>query len=257
MVRIPDFGGIDTFYLRRRDLLNLLTRDRVDDSDTDFEWDITPIKPIIKERSNDYWFCFLPSFVAIDLESLPREGNVYCYAQPRDAGSAKKGKTRRAEERISEVAINQINDLNLRHEQIINFMAISLGNAPAYYVAAHIARLGFNINRFVSVLPGMDLAWCILNSTITRKVARSARREGYDYGDLADLSPGKNIEGMSSSVTSMEFFLGERDRAVPYKSQRDLADKAVEIMGEEKVKVRTYKRSGHIQTVRRFTQDWQ
>jgi len=268
MKRIPDYGWQDAFYLRKRNLVDFLERrrrnlldflkiDRENDPDAeDFEWDITPIPPIIRGDSNQYWFCFLPNYIATDTTFLPKEGNVYCYSPPMRIASPKEGKTRSALERMSRVAIDQISDLNLGPEQVANFYGVSFGTVSEFDVASYLARMGFNIGRAVSVVSGMDLPWCILNSTVTRRTARKARRMDYEYEDLADFSPGTTIEGMAS-IKSMEFYLGGRDRVVPSENQHELVNKAIKVMGADKVKTTIYPNSGHVQTVKWFSEDWQ
>jgi len=254
MERIPDFGVRDTIYLRWKSIRGLFKRNQEDEAS--FKWNITPIEPIIREADSDYWFCFLPSFIAIDESALPKEGNVYCYSPPRAVGSARRGKTRDALKRISDVALDQISGLNLGLERKANFVAISTGVASSFDVASSLAENGLRLNRVVSVVAGMDFPWCIHNSTATRDVARNARKIGYFHEDLEVFSPGRNIGGLSSA-TSLEFYLGGSDEVVPHINQCDLVEKAVEVIGRDKVKVRTYENSGHIQAVEWFLKDWQ
>lgn len=239
MISVPDFGLLDEWFLLRRGT--------GEGSNADFDrWEIAPREPI-RRKSDDFWFCFLPSLAAVNPDTLPREGNVYCYSPPPKAGSAVRGRTLSVLRKMVDKAYEDIQRLDLETEQI-NFLGISIGNAPPYYLASQV----FNVRRIVSVVPGHDLQWCIKNSTSTRNVATEAREREYGFDDLDVFSPMNCVDGIDPS-TEIEFFLGGRDRIVPYESQRKLADKVSDTIRD--VKVRTYKNSGHIQTIMRFSRN--
>ena len=240
LMRIPDWGLLDRIYLLRKG--------RDENHEADFtSLDISPIDPVFR-HSDVFWFCFLPALVSYNLDSLPQEGNVYTYFQPPKVGSAEVGKTRLVQEKISGKALSDIQGLNLSREQI-NFLSLSMGNAPAFYLAGN----GLDVNKIVSVVPGDDLPWCIQNSIGTGVIAKNARTNGYYHEDLDKFSPGRNI-GEIHPETQIDLGLGGKDKIVPYESQRKLAIKAER---RENTRIRTYKHSGHIQTIRWFSNDWQ
>jgi hypothetical protein len=238
---LPDYGFLDWVYVK--------SKGSGEDPNINFdEWNITPFEPM-RRGTDSYWFCFLPSIVAHREDILPESGTIYRYILPSRAISAERGKTVLLLERMVDSVYVDIDFLGLSQAQI-NFLGISLGNCPAYYLAGN----GIDAARIISVVPGANLPWCVHNGLATRRVGENARGNGYNHEDLEGFSPISHI-GKIASDTEMELWLGGRDLIVPSESGEELERGLTRERANLDVKKDSG--SGHVQSIGRFVRDWQ
>jgi len=194
--------------------------------------------------NTEKWICFLPEGVLkfpYTKRGILSGRNCDIYAIPRTAIQPNPKSTRELLEKIMRTAIS---DYSFMQEKNVNVLGISLGNAPAYLFANF-----FQVNRFISAVPGSLLPECIWESIATRRIAESSGRTLENYREaLDDFSPARNLDNLK--VNSLEIYLGKSDKMIPYERGKELVDE-MEKKGLN-LKTTIFPASGHCETILYF-----
>ena len=198
------FGLLDRFYA-----LTLSGYKELENSKQDIHW--TPYY----NESTDLWLCFLPSFAyrsrRIRERILPKTGSLWVCEIPKFTIQPNPSITREILEKVSEKGNQLIEQSHIKNP---SFLGVSLGNAPAFYLA----NLTGSTGRLVSVAPGSYLPECIRESVATSHIVKKGLRRGYSFEDyVAHLSQFSPINNLDNLQTQTEVHLGRYDLMIPYK----------------------------------------
>lgn len=230
------FGLSDRLYA-----LLLSKYKELEDSNQDINW--TP-----QHRTHEgLWLCFLPSFAynsrKLRKRILPQEGNLWVCEVPQFAIQTNPSITREILERVSEAGLEIINASDVANP---SFLGVSLGNAPAFYLANQTGSTG----RLVSIAPGSYLPECIRESVATAHIIKKGLKRGYLFEDyiyhLSQFSPSNNLYNLQ---TQTEVHLGRYDLMIPYKRGKELTDQ-LQKRNNTRVTINAYQ--DHVSLIRSF-----